>query len=52
MGSGETLFGIEEACERYYFCVCDAAVMSGMKYYQALPDCRKSSYFSHGFAIT
>ena len=43
---GETLFGIEEACERGTIVMCllsDAAV--SMAYYQALPDCWKSSLF-------
>ena len=44
---GETLFGIEEACEKGTIVMCllsDAAVMSVWPY-QALPDCRKSSLF-------
>ncbi len=53
---GETLFGIEEACEKGTIIMCllsDAACYVCMAYYQTLPDCKgKALDFSHGFAIT
>ena len=52
---GETLFGIEEACERGDIVMCllsDAAVMSVWPRIKPYLTPGKTLYFSHGFAIT
>ena len=52
---GETLFGIEEACERGDIVMCllsDAAVMSVWPRMKNYLTPGKTLYFSHGFAIT
>ena len=52
---GETLFGIEEACERASIVMCllsDAAVMSVWPTLKKYLTAGKALYFSHGFAIT
>ncbi len=52
---GETLFGIEEACEKGDIIMCllsDAAVMSVWPTIKKYLTPGKSLYFSHGFAIT
>ena len=52
---GETLFGIEEACERGTIIMCllsDAAVMSVWPKIKPYLTPGKALYFSHGFAIT
>ena len=52
---GETLFGIEEACERGDIVMCllsDAAVMSVWPRIKPTLTAGKTLYFSHGFAIT
>jgi ketol-acid reductoisomerase len=52
---GETLFGIEEACEKASIIMCllsDAAVMSVWPNIKKHLTAGKALYFSHGFAIT
>ncbi len=52
---GETLFGIEEACDRGDIVMCllsDAAVMSVWPRIKPKLTAGKTLYFSHGFAIT
>ena len=52
---GETLFGIEEACEKGTIIMCllsDAAVMSVWPKIKPYLTPGKALYFSHGFAIT
>ena len=52
---GETLFGIEEACEKGTIIMCllsDAAVMSVWPTIKPHLTAGKALYFSHGFAIT
>ena len=52
---GETLFGIEEACDRGDIVMCllsDAAVMSVWPRIKPRLTAGKTLYFSHGFAIT
>ena len=52
---GETLFGIEEACEKGTIIMCllsDAAVMSVWPTIKPYLTAGKALYFSHGFAIT
>ena len=52
---GETLFGIEEACEKASIVMCllsDAAVMSVWPNIKKYMTAGKALYFSHGFAIT
>ena len=52
---GQTLFGIEEACEKGDIIMCllsDAAVMSVWPKIKKYLTPGKSLYFSHGFAIT
>ena len=52
---GETLFGIEEACEKGTVVMCllsDAAVMSVWPTIKPYLTAGKALYFSHGFAIT
>ena len=52
---GETLFGIEEACDRGDIVMCllsDAAVMSVWPRIKPFVRAGKTLYFSHGFAIT
>ena len=52
---GETLFGIEEACDRGDIVMCllsDAAVMSVWPRIKPFLRPGKTLYFSHGFAIT
>ena len=52
---GETLFGIEEACEKATIVMCllsDAAVMSVWPTIKKYLTPGKTLYFSHGFAIT
>lgn len=52
---GETLFGIEEACEKASIIMCllsDAAVMSVWPTIKPHLTPGKALYFSHGFAIT
>jgi ketol-acid reductoisomerase len=52
---GETLFGIEEACDRGDIVMCllsDAAVMSVWPRIKPYLTAGKTLYFSHGFAIT
>ena len=52
---GETLFSIEEACERGRIIMCllsDAAVMSVWPTIKKHLTAGKALYFSHGFAIT
>ena len=52
---GETLFGIEEACEKGTIIMCllsDAAVMSVWPKIKPSLTPGKALYFSHGFAIT
>ena len=52
---GETLFGIEEACEKGDIVMCllsDAAVMSVWPRMKPYLTAGKTLYFSHGFAIT
>ncbi|MGN1215623.1 MAG: ketol-acid reductoisomerase [Candidatus Cryptobacteroides sp.] len=52
---GETLFGIEEACEKASIIMCllsDAAVMSVWPTIKKHLTPGKALYFSHGFAIT
>ena len=52
---GETLFGIEEACEKGDIVMCllsDAAVMSVWPRIKPKLTAGKTLYFSHGFAIT
>ncbi|MBQ5606650.1 MAG: ketol-acid reductoisomerase [Prevotella sp.] len=52
---GETLFSIEEACEKGTLIMCllsDAAVMSVWPTMKPYLTAGKSLYFSHGFAIT
>ena len=52
---GETLFGIEEACDRGDIVMCllsDAAVMSVWPRIKPFLRAGKTLYFSHGFAIT
>lgn len=52
---GETLFGIEEVCERGTIIMCllsDAAVMSVWPKIKPYLTPGKALYFSHGFAIT
>jgi ketol-acid reductoisomerase len=52
---GETLFSIEEACERGTIIMCllsDAAVMSVWPTIKKHLTAGKALYFSHGFAIT
>ena len=52
---GETLFGIEEACQKADIIMCllsDAAVMSVWPKMKPYLTAGKALYFSHGFAIT
>ena len=52
---GETLFGIEEACQKASIIMCllsDAAVMSVWPTIKKYLTPGKAIYFSHGFAIT
>ena len=52
---GETLFGIEEACQKASIIMCllsDAAVMSVWPKIKQYLTPGKALYFSHGFAIT
>ena len=52
---GETLFGIEEACDRGDIVMCllsDAAVMSVWPRIKPFLRAGQTLYFSHGFAIT
>ena len=52
---GETLFGIEEACQKATIIMCllsDAAVMSVWPKIKQYLTPGKALYFSHGFAIT
>ena len=52
---GETLFGIEEACQKATIVMCllsDAAVMSVWPKIKQYLTPGKALYFSHGFAIT
>ncbi len=52
---GETLFGIEEACQKGSIIMCllsDAAVMSVWPTIKPYLTAGKALYFSHGFAIT
>lgn len=52
---GETLFGIEEACQKGDIVMCllsDAAVMSVWPVIKPHLTAGKTLYFSHGFAIT
>ena len=52
---GETLFSIEEACEKATIIMCllsDAAVMSVWPTLEKYLTAGKALYFSHGFAIT
>ena len=52
---GETLFGIEEACQKATIVMCllsDAAVMSVWPTIKPYLTPGKALYFSHGFAIT
>ena len=52
---GETLFGIEEACERGTIVMCllsDAAVIDVWPKIKKYLTAGKALYFSHGFAIT
>ena len=52
---GETLFGIEEACDKATIIMCllsDAAVMSVWPTMKPYLTAGKDLYFSHGFAIT
>jgi len=52
---GETLFGIEEACERGTIVMCllsDAAVIDVWPRIKKYLTAGKALYFSHGFAIT
>lgn len=52
---GETLFSIEEACEKATIIMCllsDAAVMSVWPTMKPYLTAGKALYFSHGFAIT
>ena len=52
---GETLFGIEEACQKGTIIMCllsDAAVMSVWPTIKPYLTPGKALYFSHGFAIT
>ena len=52
---GETLFGIEEACQKGSIVMCllsDAAVMSVWPTIKPYLTAGKALYFSHGFAIT
>ncbi len=52
---GETLFGIEEACDKATIVMCllsDAAVMSVWPDIKKYLTAGKALYFSHGFAIT
>lgn len=52
---GQTLFGIEEACEKGDIIMCllsDAAVMSVWPKMKPYLTAGKTLYFSHGFAIT
>ena len=52
---GETLFGIEEACQKATIVMCllsDAAVMSVWPTIKPCLTQGKALYFSHGFAIT
>ena len=52
---GETLFGIEEACQKGTIVMCllsDAAVMSVWPTIKPYLTPGKALYFSHGFAIT
>ena len=52
---GETLFGIEEACEKgtiIMYLLSDAAVMSVWPTIKPYLTAGKALYFSHGFAIT
>ncbi len=52
---GETLFGIEEACQKASIIMCllsDAAVMSVWPTLKQYLTPGKTLYFSHGFAIT
>ena len=52
---GETLFGIEEACQKGDIVMCllsDAAVMSVWPVIKPYLTTGKTLYFSHGFAIT
>ena len=52
---GETLFGIEEACQKASIIMCllsDAAVMSVWPTIKPCLTPGKALYFSHGFAIT
>ena len=52
---GETLFGIEEACQKASIIMCllsDAAVMSVWPTIKKYLTPSKALYFSHGFAIT
>ena len=50
---GETLFGIEEACEKgTIIMLSDAAVMSVWPTIKPYLTAGKALYFSHGFAIT
>ena len=52
---GETLFGIEEACEKASIIMCllsDAAVMSVWPHIKPYLSAGKALYFSHGFGIT
>ena len=52
---GETLFGIEEACQKASIIMCllsDAAVMSVWSTIKKYLTPGKALYFSHGFAIT
>ena len=54
-GPGETLFGIEEACQKASIIMCllsDAAVMSVWPTIKKYLTPGKALYFSHGFAIT
>ena len=52
---GETLFGIEEACEKASIIMCllsDAAVISVWPHIKPYLSAGKALYFSHGFGIT
>ncbi len=52
---GETLFGIEEACEKASIIMCllsDAAVISVWPHIKPYLSASKALYFSHGFGIT
>ncbi len=52
---GETLFGIEQACEKASIIMCllsDAAVISVWPHIKPYLSAGKALYFSHGFGIT